>query len=486
MLKNSKLKEETEDHYKIELPSGHEMKLSKKGLNEKSHDVIKGLQKFDNGGVVNQSMQPDYGPENNFGAQPPEPGMPKMAYQPPEQDQQKPQQMNPFEEEKSAIQGRANVIGQEGAQESSDIGNAMGQLNNLKSPEDIVKDHQAASDNLYKQLQNGKIDPNKYWNNMDTGSKVSAGLGLILGGIGGGLTGQGNLAAQMIQSAVDRDIESQKNDQSNKMNLWKMNREQLGDDMSANLATRNQYLTMLKYKLDQTASQFKGPAAQQAANLQKAQIDQQIYMNNMRLGMHSALTGQAGPGDEGTFVQNLNNASLFDPAMAKDAQEKYIPGVGIAKVPVTPDDRKSLASSTSFNDALLKAKNLMDQTGEGGAWSGENRATAQALKSELTTRLGELVNLKRFTPEEAKFYQDRIPDLGAVKVTDKDKGLMDNLIQSAQSEHKAFMSQHGVTPFRGVTSSIEEAAAPRVERYDPKSGKVAIFNANTKQFIGYK
>ena len=54
-----------------------------------------------------------------------------------------------------------------------------------------------------------------------------------------------------VNMGINRDIDAQKNSQERAGNLWKMNRQALGDDLSADLATKNQMLTGVKYKLEQ-------------------------------------------------------------------------------------------------------------------------------------------------------------------------------------------------------------------------------------------
>lgn len=55
-----------------------------------------------------------------------------------------------------------------------------------------------------------RIDPNRFWNSKTTGEKILAGIGLVLAGIGSGITGQPNAALQVIQNQIDEDIKSQK------------------------------------------------------------------------------------------------------------------------------------------------------------------------------------------------------------------------------------------------------------------------------------
>lgn len=65
-------------------------------------------------------------------------------------------------------------------------------------------------DTLTDQAANAKIDTNHYWADKTTGDKVLAGISILLGGLGAGLTGGPNIALQMIDKAITRDIDAQK------------------------------------------------------------------------------------------------------------------------------------------------------------------------------------------------------------------------------------------------------------------------------------
>jgi hypothetical protein len=54
------------------------------------------------------------------------------------------------------------------------------------------------------------IDPNRYFENRSTGERIMSGIGLILGGIGAGLTGRENVAFKVIDDAIERDIMAQR------------------------------------------------------------------------------------------------------------------------------------------------------------------------------------------------------------------------------------------------------------------------------------
>lgn len=308
MLHNSKLISETDENYHIQLPSGHKMSLDKKGLSEKAHGLIKSMkaQHLDEGGIALSSPDIDpNGVENNFGAQPQAPsisGHQSASTQPAPSAEMQPSQSFPmvgdkisnanaaFEAEKSATQGAADVMGAEGATEAKAIKAVTDKVSSMPSQQDIFNKYQTADDEYKKSLDSKAIDPDRYWHDKSTGSKIAAGIGMLLGGFGA-VAGQPNLAATMIQNSIDRDIEAQKSDQFKSLNLWKMNREKLGTELGANLATQNQLYTGLKFKIEQAASQFKGPLAQQQAKAAIALIDQKKADNNFKLSLFNSSDG---------------------------------------------------------------------------------------------------------------------------------------------------------------------------------------------------
>lgn len=67
-------------------------------------------------------------------------------------------------------------------------------------------------DRVTSDYENMKVDPNHYFGSMDTAGKFAAGIGIMLSGLGAGLTGPNapNLALQQVNKAIDNDIEAQK------------------------------------------------------------------------------------------------------------------------------------------------------------------------------------------------------------------------------------------------------------------------------------
>jgi hypothetical protein len=330
MLQNSKLISEAEDSYHIELPSGRKMTLEKKGLNEKAHAIVKKLkksddvQKFDDGGTaqgldfdknsssINDVPQPDQAPAPSMSG--------SELMQSPQKYPQAPQPTGgeklssanqAYEAEKQATQKTGEIMGQEGAQEAGAIASTMNKINAAPSQQDVFNKYQASDEAFKNAMQSKTIDPDRYLNNMGTGSKIAAGIGMLLGGIGQGF-GVENTASKVLQNSIERDIDAQKNDQSKEMNLWKMNRDKMGTEMGADLATQNQLYTGLKYKIEQAASQFKGPLAQQRAAAEIAQIGQKQADNNFKMSLMNS-----GDGDPAMKVQ-----FLVPPERQKDVFEE--------------------------------------------------------------------------------------------------------------------------------------------------------------------
>lgn len=330
----------------------------------------------------NQVMQ-DLAASPAPGTTPPSapPGSPSPELQPPAPVAGSPMQQKVsgfnqgLEAQKAGIEAGANIIGQEGKAEQKAIEDTQTKVAALPTQADIVKKYADADASFEKQLKDQKLDPNRYWHNLGTGSKIAAGIGMILGGIGAGLNGTNqNQVANMIQSNIDRDIEAQKNDQSKTMNLWKMNREALGNDLAANLATQNQAYTALKYNLEKAAAQFKGPMAQANAKQAVAMIQQKQDENRFKLSLMSN-TSDVAPEQKVQFlVPEPRQAEVFkEIKRAQDvsgqkqeimkAYDEMTNSIGIGKHPINTVRNIVGANPSSQTFQALLGTTLQDLEG---------------------------------------------------------------------------------------------------------------------------
>lgn len=193
-------------------------------------------------------------------------------------------------------------------QAASDEANALTAFQQHSS--DLNQERQ----NFISDIQDGEIDPNHYMGNMDTSKKITTGIGLILGGIGGGLTHQANPALQMLNNNIDRDIDAQKTNLNSRQSLLSANLKQYGNLLDATNATRIMMNDIVGHKLDVAAANAQSPAAKAAALQAKGALQQQtapmIYQLNMRRTLMGIGQGGSSPNGQPT----ASNLSSVDPA----------------------------------------------------------------------------------------------------------------------------------------------------------------------------
>jgi hypothetical protein len=402
-LSSFKLLKEDNESYHVEHPNGKKLYLEKSKLKDKAHEVIK---KMNKGGVASYAEGSIDQPVSQDDAQmniPPalQPNMQAQAapqIQPPvvvggeapravvpdanaANVQAAPQDMlqqksssieQSLQAQKAAQQQEAEALSKQGKAESGAIAQVENKIHAMPSQQDIINQNKAKDDALFQAFQNKSIDPNRLWKNSSTGAKLSAGIGLILGGIGSGLTGQPNMAAHMIQSLIERDVDAQKTDQSKAMNAWKMNREALGNDLAANLATQNQMYTALKYKLQEASTQAGGEVALARAAGANALIDQQIAQNRMKMGM---IQQGMGVGSEQRGGFSGNDPSILVPNLVPpDRQKDVFNEIERAQVTRRQSGNIMSAFDKAAEEQKLFSKNIIP---------GVESAQRKALKTEL-------------------------------------------------------------------------------------------------------
>jgi len=70
--------------------------------------------------------------------------------------------------------------------------------------------NQSALDAEHEQIQQLKVNPNQYWDNLGTGGKILAAIGMIASGINSGMRGGPNQTAEFIYRAIRDDIAGQR------------------------------------------------------------------------------------------------------------------------------------------------------------------------------------------------------------------------------------------------------------------------------------
>jgi hypothetical protein len=372
-----KIKDE-KDHAILKHPKGHEIKIAKAALSGKLRKQLDALPHYAGGtdqpigsdaeqAVYNSAAQSDpNGPQAGFQSAyvPPVPDTFKAAHNvfqqfgdltPTERTQLTdfPQQQPPtalpqdvygygkelstsqqaLSGERQALKREGNLAAEQGEKESSVASNqAWGQQNAMEDFQKRSADLDQERQNFMQDIANTHIDPHKYLGDMSTAGKVSTAIGLILGGIGGGLTHQENPALKFLNAQIDRDIASQRDNLATKGTLLRANFEKFHNLQQATDMTRVMMNDMASAELKSQAAKYGGQIDQQKANLALNQLNFDTAQRMQQLKMQAFITSGAQQGNEIPDAIDPNLSSSFrlngvkhyaaDPEAAKKARDE--------------------------------------------------------------------------------------------------------------------------------------------------------------------
>lgn len=158
-------------------------------------------------------------------------------------------------------------------------------LDSMKALEDRrVQETQAAQtsiDKLIGDIQGSKIEPDRFWSSKSTGQKIATALGMVLSGLGSGLSRQPNMAAEFLNKQIDRDIEAQKADLGRKETLLGFMFKKYGNIQDASTAAKSYLLATLAGQTSLVGARAGSQEAAARADMLKAQLT------------HGALAAQA-------------------------------------------------------------------------------------------------------------------------------------------------------------------------------------------------
>lgn len=150
-----------------------------------------------------------------------------------------------------------------------------------------MQDLQVKEDQLASDIASAKINPNQFWENKSTGSKVGAVLGIILGGLGAGLQRTTHNAAwEALQGQINKDIQNQKDELGKKNGLLAHNLRQQGNLAQAENVTRLQMNSALQGQLALVAAKTNSPIVMEKAKQQIALIKKQNLGIRAEIAQH--------------------------------------------------------------------------------------------------------------------------------------------------------------------------------------------------------
>lgn len=312
---------------------------------------------------------------------------------------------------------------QEGLEQQYKAGAAMAQGQQAALEQDqqarnqAIGNYQARSQQLDDErqgfvddLQNSHIDPNHYLNSMGTSGRISTDIGLILGGMGAGLAGGPNYAYQRLQQNIDRDVASQQTNIGIKQNLLSANLRQFGNLRDATDMTRVMQNDAVSHQMQQAAAKAGTQQALGNYLVAKGALDQKSAMLMATIGARQTINQ---PGANPLEVNHaLNVLRMVDPAQAKEVEGRYVPGMGIATVPVPEAVRSQLIERNTLGSAINQL--IAFQKKYGGTLEGiadpTIRHSGEALAKQVQDQYRRGNQQGVFKPAEAEFVNGVISD----------------------------------------------------------------------------
>lgn len=142
-----------------------------------------------------------------------------------------------------------------------------------------------AYEDAIRRVADRQVDPDRYFG-RHAGGRMSAALAVALGAIGSSLTGGPNQALQIINAAIDRDIQAQEHDIQNARSAANMQgmalsqfRSILGDEEAAKAATRAAHLQSFLTRLDGQMAYAQGNRLAHLQALRRAVVEEMEAQN---------------------------------------------------------------------------------------------------------------------------------------------------------------------------------------------------------------
>lgn len=365
------------------------------------------------------------------------------------------QAMSALAEGKRGANQFAQAEAAKGQEEAGALQKGISQQDELQGKfSRISQDRDNEYNTFIQAARDQKIDPNHYLNSMSTGQKIGSAIGLIIGGIGSSLRGTSNPAVDFINKQIDRDIEGQRMEMGQKMNLLSANQAHYRDQIAATDATKAIMSGMTADKLRLAAANATGPEAKARAlqtasqyDMQAAQLNQQVKMRQFLMQAAQSSQMSSTPGDNQQYIQALRMMGQND--MAKDLEGRTVPGVGTASIPV-PDKSKG---------EIAAKQNLYNQLQALRSWSQQNGGTLDPAKINYGRALAGAVsdlyrqaNLQGVRRESEANFLNGIMDpdpskfLGFLRTDPGYKAIQDSTLASLNQQKQTYGLRPGVMP----------------------------------------
>ncbi len=313
--------------------------------------------------------------------------------------------------------------------------------------------------NLQHDVQNGQIDPEKFWDNH---SKIASGIGMIIAGFNP--TNNPNAAIGFLKNQMEMNLQAQAKNLESKQNLLRANLQQFGNLKDATTMTRIMQNDIMANQLDLAAAKAATPMAQAQLHMASGQLKQEAAIQMRPFALQQAMmrmSAGGAPGSEDAIDQSINQMQVLNPEYAKQMQSRRVPGWGLSKsIPVPEKIREDITAKTNLQSAASNLAqyskshtNIIPGTAE------YNMGVTKAMAFQQMVREGLLGTVFRESekPLLEKFVNEN--PAGAFKsftTAPQLKAIMDSNARSLQTTANSY----GLTP-SAETKQLFQSAAPQ-------------------------
>lgn len=397
-------------------------------------------------------------------------------------------ELSGLQKQAEAIQKGAVATGYEKGREAAAYDIAANTMNRQMALfQDNLNKQEAERKALMDDAAKGHLDPRQLIRNMSTGSKVMAGIGLFLGGIGSGMTGQPNLAYQMMEKAIDQDIEAQKTNIGLKTSLLQANLNSTKNLMDAAQLTKAQMMDITAMNINKIAATYADPIKRAEAEAGVAAIMQKAGAIYTEIAKRQAMIQAGQIGGESGFQRQMQTLRTMGPDAAKyaeDLEKKHVPGLGQATREVPPNVLAEIGARRDVHNAIMNLEDFARKNSGSLNPAVIKQGAAMAKLVQNKMRAGEHMGVIK--DSEVKFMDTILKDPTVFLAKYRALPGYNEVKKANLSALNATLGTYGLPKVSEITAGAVEPKTVRVISPDGKAGTIPYGNLEKAKKLGYK
>lgn len=283
----------------------------------------------------------------------------------------------------------------------------------------VVAQRNAKLDQDFAAIMAAKVDPRASWERRDGMGKATAVIGLLLSGMGAGLTRGTNMAMKVLDDEIDRDIDAQKANIAKGANLLSHYMAQTQNLQSAQALTRASLLTGFAAQLQAQALKSSAPQVQQQALVHVAKLRQDAALNVQRatLGDMQLAEYRKQQAQQAQVAAMLSGGNLREQDLEKlpeKLRERMVRIGGGRIVPAIDKENAAkaqavIAQADGAVGAIRRAREMLKEDPT-GVLAPNKVATADSLYSQLVLSVKNLGELGVLSAGDMTLIERMVPN----------------------------------------------------------------------------